>query len=105
MNAAISADVRDGKIVSDLLIHVDHEASVLEASKLMRKSGATTLLVTGEANGVLRPIGLVTANDIVTHVVAAVLNPSVLTTGDIARPGMTANCDSDRQHGIRDSDC
>jgi CBS domain-containing protein len=79
-----------GEISSHKLTHVDREASVLDASKLMRKSGATELLVTGEADGVLSPLGIVTASDIVTRVIAAELDPAVLTTGDIAWPGLAA---------------
>ncbi len=79
-----------GEIISHKLTHVDREASVLEASKLMRKSGTTELLVTAEANGVLRPLGILTAKDIVTRVIATELDPAVLTTGDIAGPGLAA---------------
>jgi CBS domain-containing protein len=73
-----------GEIARNKLTHVDGEASVLEASKLMRTSGATELLVTGLNNGVFVAIGIVTANDIVTRVIAAELDPSVMTAGDIA---------------------
>jgi len=78
------------EIINYKLTHVDRETSVLEASKLMRKSGTTELLVTAEANGVLRPLGILTAKDIVTRVVATELDPAVLTTGDIAGPGLAA---------------
>jgi CBS domain-containing protein len=50
----------------------------------MRKSGAEELLVTDGAEGTLLPVGVVTAHDIVTRVVATGLDPSVLTTGDIS---------------------
>jgi CBS domain-containing protein len=78
------------EISSHKLTHVDREASVLDASKLMRKTGATELLVTGVANGTLCPLGLLTANDIVTRVIAAGLDPAVLTTGDIAWCGIAS---------------
>lgn len=83
-------NITSGEIINHKLTHVDREASVLEASKLMRKSGATELLVTAEANGVLRPLGILTAKDIVTRVIATELDPAVLTTGDIAGPGLAA---------------
>lgn len=79
-----------GEISAHKLTHVDRETSVLEASKLMRKSGTTELLVTDQAGGVLLPLGIVTANDIVTRVIAAELDPAVLTTGDIAWSGIDA---------------
>ena len=63
--------------------YVDRELSILEASRLMRTSGAGELLVTDPAEGTLLPVGVVTARDIVTRVVAAELDPSVLTAGDI----------------------
>jgi len=76
---------------------------VLEASKLMRKSGTTELLVTGVANGMLLPIGIVTANDIVTRVIATGLDPAVLTAGDIAWSAMAAakTADSDARGALR----
>jgi CBS domain containing-hemolysin-like protein len=66
------------------LAYVDRELSILEASRLMRTSGAAELLVTDPAEGRLLPVGVVTARDIVTRVVAAELDPSVLTAGDIS---------------------
>ena len=66
------------------LTHIDREASVLEASKLMRTSGTTELLVVDKANGAIFAFGIVTATDIVTRVIAAELDPAVLTAGDIA---------------------
>jgi len=38
----------------------------------------------------LLPLGIVTASDIVTRVIAAELDPAVLTAGDIAWFGMEA---------------
>jgi CBS domain-containing protein len=70
------------------LAHVDCEASVLETSRLMRDSGATEILVTDEIDGNLLGIGVVTANDIISRVVAAGLDPSVMTVGDIAWRGL-----------------
>jgi CBS domain-containing protein len=68
------------------LAYVDRELSIVEASRVMRTSGAAELLVTHRAEGTLLPVGLVTARDIVTRVVAAELDPSVLTAGDISWP-------------------
>jgi CBS domain-containing protein len=72
------------------LTHIDREASVLEASKLMRTSGTTELLVVDKAKGVTFAFGIVTATDIVTRVIAAELDPAVLTAGDIAWPDRAA---------------
>lgn len=73
-----------GEIAANHLTHVDRNASVFEASRLMRNSGATELLVTRETNGRVLALGVVTAGDFVTRVIAAGLDPAVLTTGDIA---------------------
>ncbi|MDB5867567.1 MAG: hypothetical protein JWO70_5373 [Betaproteobacteria bacterium] len=66
------------------LIHVDRELSIVEASRVMSESGAEELLVTDQAEGALVAVGIVTARDIVTRVIAAGLDPEVLTAGDIA---------------------
>ena len=86
----LQTSVIGSEIKNRKLTHIDREASVLEASKLMRKSGSTELLVTGEANGTVLPLGIVTANDIVTRVIATELDPAVLTIGDIAWSGIPA---------------
>ena len=63
---------------------VHRDASILEASRLMRECRATQVVVVAEAGGKPRALGVVTANDIVTRVVAVGLDPAVLTAGDIA---------------------
>ena len=68
------------------LAYVERELSILQASRLMRKSGAAELLVTDRTQGMLLPVGVVTARDIVTRIVAAELDPGVLTAGDISWP-------------------
>lgn len=81
------------EIAKSNVMHVDKEASVLTASKLMRESGATQLLVTEVTDGVFVAIGIVTAGDIVSRVIAAGLDPAVLTAGDITWSGSQArNC-------------
>jgi CBS domain-containing protein len=70
---------------------VDREVSVLEASRLMRSSGSDQLLVTDKAAGTLVPLGIVTARDIVTRIVAAELDPAVVTAGDITWAGSPAD--------------
>jgi hypothetical protein len=82
------SDAIPADISTQILPRVDRETSVMEASKLMRKSGTNGLLVTSEATGMNLPLGIVTAMDIVTRVVAAELDPAVLTMGDIAWGGL-----------------
>jgi CBS domain-containing protein len=73
------------------LTYIDRELSILEASRLMRNCGAEELLVTDQTQGELVPIGIVTARDIVTRIVAAGLDPAVLTAGDITWSGCAPN--------------
>ncbi|MFN2644791.1 MAG: hypothetical protein ABR570_07360 [Burkholderiales bacterium] len=51
----------------------------------MRECHATELLVVAHADGKALPLGTVTADDIVTRVLALELDPAVLTAGDVAR--------------------
>ena len=76
--------IPDESIANDGLAQVDRETSVLEASKLMRKLHTTEVLVVDKSNGLPFIFCILTANDIVTRVIAAELDPTVMTTGDIA---------------------
>jgi CBS domain-containing protein len=80
----VQANTPAGERPRQSLPQVDRDASVLEASRLMRESGQTEVLVTHQAEGMLQPFAILTAKDIVSRVVAAGLDPAVLTTGDIA---------------------
>ncbi len=75
------------EIAKSNVMYVDKEASVLAASKVMRESGVSELLVTEVTDGVFVAIGIVTADDIVTRVIATGLDPAVLTAGDITWSG------------------
>jgi len=76
-------------ILNHKLIYVDREISIHAACRLMRSAGMVELLVTERENGQLRPIGILTASDIVCRVIAAGLDPAVMTAGDIAWSGTT----------------
>jgi CBS domain-containing protein len=82
----MSVSLRHGETTRCNLTHVDRELSIVEASRVMSQSGAEELLVTDQAEGALVAVGVVTARDIVTRVIAAGLDPEVLTAGDIAWP-------------------
>jgi len=82
-----SSDDLASEIAKSNVTYVDRDASVLAASRLMRESGATQLLVTEVTAGVFVAIGIVTAGDIVTRVIATGLDPAVLTAGDITWSG------------------
>lgn len=84
MHTILQTTTIDAESAGNNLTNIDREASVLEASKLMRKSGSQELLVVDKSHGRQFVFGILTANDIVTRVIAAGLDPAVLTTGDIA---------------------
>jgi len=85
----LMADMATG-IDTGNVTYVDKEASVVFASKLMRESGATQLLVIEVTADVFVTIGVLTACDIVNRVIAAGLDPAVLTAGDITWSGSQA---------------
>lgn len=91
MMMILQNSVANGEIARLERSHVDRGASVLEASKLMRRSGKSELIVTRETSGMLVPLAVLTAKDIVTRVIAAELDPAVVTTGDIAWPETAAS--------------
>jgi CBS domain-containing protein len=63
-------------------ICVDPDVTIREASRLMRSFGVEELVVARPPDG--RPLGVISAIDIVTSIIAAGLDPCVLTAGDIA---------------------
>jgi CBS domain-containing protein len=98
----VGADESGAEPAQHKLTHVDGDATVLAASKLMRDAGVTELLVTRNADGLLGAFGIVTARDIVTHVIAAELDPTVLTAGDIAWFGRAAAAAAGLPFGAED---
>jgi CBS domain-containing protein len=89
-------ELKGSDIINHKLTHISCDATVLEASKLMRKLGSAELLVTEETSGLLVSVGVVTASDIVTRVIAAELDPAIMTTGDIACQGITGTDSTER---------
>jgi hypothetical protein len=86
------------------LTHLDREATVVDASKLMREAGSKQLLVTEKINGDLQVIGVVSSDDIVTGIVAAELDPAVMTIGDLTWTGTAARpISGDRRQSSRSS--
>jgi CBS domain-containing protein len=62
---------------------VDQDTTILNASRLMRIYETEQLVVTQRPRDVRVPLGLVSARDIVIRIVAAGLDPAVMTAGDI----------------------
>jgi CBS domain-containing protein len=65
---------------------VDGDMTVLDASRLMRSYRVATLVVAEYSAGAWVATGVLSARDIVTRVIAAGLDPSVVTAGDITWP-------------------
>ena len=63
---------------------IDEDTTILDASRMMRVYKTGELVVTHQPDGTRIPVGLVSARDIVTRIVAAGLDPAVLTAGDIS---------------------
>jgi CBS domain-containing protein len=55
---------------------VDRDATIFDTSKLMRTTGAREVLVMGQSDGMRLPLGVISATEIVTRVIAAELNPA-----------------------------
>jgi CBS domain-containing protein len=62
---------------------IDLEATIAAASRMMRDKRVDELVVTEKLHGKAIPAGIVSARDILTRVVAAGLDPKVMTVGDI----------------------
>ena len=65
-------------------ICIDRTATVIMASKLMRSLHVDELVVVDRDHGVAIPLGVLSAQHIVTRILATELDPGVLTAGDIA---------------------
>ena len=52
------------------VVVTDRNASVTEAARLMREHHVGSVIVVGEGNGSLRPVGIVTDRDMVVEVLA-----------------------------------
>jgi len=65
---------------------VPQDTTILCASRIMRSFHVAELVVTEEPHGLPIPVGIVSACDIVTRIIAPGLDPGVFTAGDIAWP-------------------
>ena len=74
---------------------VDSGMTIVVASRLMRSFQVEELVVTARWQATLIPIGIVSARDIVTRIIAVGLDPAVLTAGDIAWAGTPGGPNAD----------
>jgi CBS domain-containing protein len=78
-----------GELVSRNPVCVGRETTILGVSKLMRSSQVGELVVADQPKEAVVPIGMVSARDIVTRIIATGLDPRVFTAGDITWSGST----------------
>ncbi|MFT6992129.1 MAG: CBS domain-containing protein [Paraglaciecola sp.] len=72
-----------GEICSKNIVHVSPQHSVLDMARIMREQHVSSVVVVDNIDGEIRPLGLITDRDLMIDVLAAKLDPSVLTAEDI----------------------
>ena len=84
-------DIGSSTPVADMAMRqpvcVPRDTTILCASRIMRSFHVAELVVTEEPHGLPIPMGIVSACDIVTRIIAPGLDPGVFTAGDIAWAG------------------
>lgn len=92
------------------VVVTDRNASVTEAARLMREHHVGSVIVVGEGNGSLRPVGIVTDRDMVVEVLACGLDPDTILVEDIMTESPHTVAEGDgvfstirlmREHGVR----
>lgn len=72
-----------GEVCSKKVVHVSKQDSVLYVARIMREQHVSAVIVIDNISGEIRPQGLITERDLVLEVLAAKIDPSVLTAEDI----------------------
>jgi len=99
-----------GEICIREVIICNRSTSVLEAAQLMRRYHVGDLVVVDEIAGKRIPVGLITDRDIVLRVIAAQLDPTAVTAGDLISrevvvvredQGVFETIEHMRAHGVR----
>lgn len=102
--------MRISDICNRKVVDIRATTPVSEAAKLMRQHHVGALVVVEQPNGERLPIGILTDRDIVVSVVAADIDPSSVTVGDVmSRHPATCGEDEElfdaietmRNHGVR----
>lgn len=72
-----------GKVCNRETVIVRKHASITETARLMREEHVGSVVVVDDADGIVRPVGIVTDRDVVLEVVAPGIDPLSLTAGDL----------------------
>jgi CBS domain-containing protein len=89
-----------GEICTREVVVTPTTTSVDAAADMMRRYHVGDLVVVEESDGKRIPVGIITDRDIVVEVVAAGLDPKVLTVGEIMGPELVTGQEDD---GILDT--
>jgi CBS domain-containing protein len=99
-----------GEICIREVIICNRTTNVLEAAQLMRRYHVGDLVVVDESAGKRIPVGLITDRDIVISVIAAQVDPTTITAGDLISrelvlvredEGVFETIEHMRAHGVR----
>jgi CBS domain-containing protein len=77
-----------GEICNREVVFVTRQVRVDEAARLMREHHVGNVVVVTDEGGLRKPIGILTDRDVVVEVVAAGLEPAVLSVEEIMTPYM-----------------
>jgi CBS domain-containing protein len=85
-----------GMVATRRSVSIDRDATILAASRLMREQAISELVVTERQGDDELPIGILSASEIVTRVLALELDAGVLKVGDVlwSRPFVVRVTDS-----------
>lgn len=72
-----------GQFCNRETIIVRKEDSIVATAKLMRQCHVGSVVVVDDTDGITRPAGIVTDRDLVLEVLAAELDPEIVTIGDL----------------------
>lgn len=99
-----------GEFCNRVVVVVEQNCSVLEASRLMRQHHVGALVVVAVDGGVKRPVGIVTDRDLVVEVMAVDLAPKAVLVGEVLSERLSSVAESEgvfetirlmRDHGVR----
>lgn len=91
-----------GEICQGSVVSLDKDASIVEAAKAMRANHVGDVVVTESANGVEKPLGIVTDRDIVIELIAKEADLDTVNIGDVMSLGLvTARYDADLFETLR----
>jgi len=92
--------------ISDFAVHnvvvASRDTTALEASRLMRHHHVGTVVVVEEAEGMRKPVGIVTDRDLVVEVMAGGVDPNGVKLGELTlRPPVTVNRNASYAETVR----